>query len=145
MEILRRMSIKFPIGSMNKAETSRKIVAIEISCRIHNISFKKNSLMRYSQVDERDLQAAIQATKNALDITWTELAMMETLAIRFGGTYKDSAYKVLQKYKTAYIDKLSEAVRRNIDLQQPVYHAVAFWIVAKAKKVLESQPECESY
>lgn len=134
-QTLRRMELKFPPGSLKKFERIRHIVAIEISCRLKDIPFKKSNLIKYAAVSDKEYQQALMTIKTALNLNWTSAPVIEVLAIRFGVNLKVKAYWFLEEYKAKYFDKLDLSLKQNIDLNSSVYHAVAFYLSAKLQKI----------
>lgn len=131
-ELMRKSIVKFPIGAAGQMESYRHIICIEIACRLLNISFVSKSLCQAACVSETDYKRAVTMMKNALKVEWQSIPTMETLAIKFGTTYKGIAYELLGKYQ----EQLRATVGASQDISKSaVHHAAAFYLAHRQRKV----------
>ena len=134
-ELSRLMNIKFPVGSLKKAESCRQIFAVEISCRLGGIAFDKAALISRSNIGEKDYQMWLNIIKTTLGVNWTTVSPVELLTVRFGDTLRSLAVALLSQYKTKYVNLLDKSMQNNICLESAVYYAAAFVLAAKLRKV----------
>lgn len=122
--------------NINKSFRSyRQILALEISCRIANVPFNKTTLLTTMKVPEREYNQALTTLKRVLNLSWASIPVIEVLATKFGVTFKNRAFHIIEQYKTHYMSGLDKSVQVNIDLSSPEYHAAAFFLAAKMEKV----------
>ena len=134
-EILRLLNMRMPSGCLKKAEACRHIIAIEIACRMTNISFDKNKLVAQAPVNSKVYQDTLLKCKNVLNLKWEASSVIDVLAVQFGLQLKTVATTVLEQYRVLYVDKLEKIRQAHVDLTSPVYQAAAFYVGAKSKKV----------
>ena len=134
-ELLRLMNIKFPVGSLRKAELCRQVFAIEISCRLGGIVFDKAAIVSRSNIGEKDYQMWLNIIKTTLGVSWTTVSPLELLAVRFGDCLRPLALALISQYNTRYVDQLDKSIQNNICLESAVYYAAAFVLAAKLRKV----------
>lgn len=133
--LLRRIEAQFPGGSSKSIAICKNWVAVELACRMENLSFRKNSFGKNAGISDREYQKSYLVIKNALNIKLVAPPTIELLALKFGTTFKASAYKILDQYQLQYVSKLAIAVQQGIDLNSPVYHAAAFYVSLRNNKV----------
>lgn len=142
MELLRKSMVKFPIGTTGPIESYRHIICIEIACRLLNVSFQRKSLSQAACVSETDYQRAVTVMKNALNIDWQTIPVMDALAIKFGTTFKGSANELLAKYQahlsTAPLAPTHQRTSQDIS-KSAVHHAAAFYLTLRQRKVKNTQ------
>ena len=132
-ELMRKSIVKFPIGVAGQIESYRHIICIEIACRLLNIPFVSKSLSQAACIGETDYKRAVTMMKNALNVDWQTIPTMETLAIKFGTTYKNIAYELLRKYQEQL--RAAPGVSQDIS-KSAVHHAAAFYLAHRQRKVL---------
>ena len=134
-EVLRLLNMRMPCGALKKAEVCRHIIAIEIACRLLNVSFDKNKLVLQSTLKMKSYQEALISCKNVLKVKWQTANIMDVLSVQFGVQHKTAAYSLLDKYQTEYVDKLNTNRQSFVDISSPVYQAAAYYIASKSQKV----------
>lgn len=132
-ELVRKSKVKFPLGAAGHMESYRHIICIEIACRLLNVPFSSKTLSQAACVGETDYKRAVTVMKNALNVDWQTIPTMETLAIKFGTTYKGVAYELLNKYQTQL--HATPGVSQDIS-KSAVHHAAAFYLAYRQRKVL---------
>ena len=134
-EILRKMSLKFPYGTLqSQYESIRYILATEISCRLLNITFNKQSFIKLSHLKDNDYQKGINMIKAALHLGWEKMSVIDLLAIHFGTTFKTVAQQLLQRYESKYNTLHNLKLSINV-INSPAYEAAAFFLSLKQRKV----------
>lgn len=124
--------VKFPLGTFGQIESYRHIICIEIACRLLNVSFVPKIFPQAACVSETDYKRAVTVVKNALNVDWQKIPTIETLAIKFGTTYKSIAYDLLNKYQ----EQLRSAPGSIQDISKSaVHHAAAFYLTHRQRKV----------
>ena len=135
MELLRLLQIKLPMGSLQKADSSRHIIAIELSCRVLNKNFDRRKLIYHSGMIIKDYRKVLITYKKVLNLTWVVTAAFEILSVKYGIELRKSASKLINDYKANYFDKLSLSEQKYIELDSPLYQSAAFYVLAKKQKV----------
>jgi hypothetical protein len=145
-EILRKMEVKFPSGTLRKAENTRYAIAIELACRILNQSFDKKMLMQggsprggssastSSSIDTIEYNKNLMVVKNALQIEINSVCASELLSIRFGESIKIAVNQLLTDHfsKQSTSARQSSLTRTNWDNS---IVCAAYYIILKDRKV----------
>ena len=135
-ELLRKIQMKFSFGHLKKLEKYKLIVLIELSCRLLKLTFSKNKLILFVPgANNNEYQQLLTTFKNVLELRIENKPLLDVLFMKFNVPTSLSINEVLMKYKELHVDKLDPNRKKLINLESPLYHAVAFYITAKSNKV----------
>ena len=135
-EILRKMNDRVPSGALGKAKSCTHILAVELACRVLNVSFNRDKLMAQTNVSSADFAQALNNCKSLLRLTFTKTSAIDVLSVQFGASLKGPALDLLREYQRLYVDRLDRARQVLIDLTAAEYQTAAYFLVAKQKKVV---------
>ena len=133
-EILRKLLLKLPVGSLKKAEICRGLIAIEIACSFLNTSLDKVKLMAQVSITPKIYQEGLIKCKQVLKVQ-RDSDVTQKLAVHFGVHLKCLVQDTLGQYKINYIDKLHPNQRALVDINSAVCQAAAFYVVGVKSKV----------
>ena len=134
-EMLRKINMRMPLGSMKKAEACRTFIAVELACRLSKVSFDKAKLLAQAPVHQKVYQDAVTACINVLHLELETKSVIDTLGVRFGIQLTAVAHGVLEQYRTLYVETLDPHQKAHVDLALPVYQTAAFYVGARTRKV----------
>jgi hypothetical protein len=135
-EMLRKINMRMPAGSMKKAEACRPSIAVELACRLSKLSFDKTKLLAQVPVQPKVYQDAVTACINVLHLELETKSVIDTLGLRFGTQLTAVAHGVLEQYRVSYVETLEPHQKAHVDLATPVYQTAAFYVGARTRKVV---------
>jgi origin recognition complex subunit 6 len=134
-ELLRLLQNKCPSGSLGKGEGCRNILAIDIACRITNTPIDQSILLNLSRVSSSEYQKLLNTCKTVLNVSWATTSVVDILALQYSREVAEDVTSLLKEYNDKYVMKLHKNVRAYIKLDQPLYQAAAFFVLATSNKV----------
>jgi hypothetical protein len=135
INILRKINNSFQKGFFKKLDDCRHILAVEASCRLNGIPFEKENLYKLLSFSRNEYMHALRTVKNVLRLNWKDVSIIDILSARLDSKSQESAYDFLEKFQKVYVSKLDTQIQQNININTAEYHAVAFFLAAKSRKV----------
>ncbi len=130
LEFIRKINLKFSTGSVQRLDSIKHIIALELACRHHHHPFSRNLLIKRSGLKESEYQSLVNLVKTALHLNQTKTNVIDTLSIQFGATHKSYACELMEQYESSLV-----LMNNNVTKNCPVHQAAAFYLSLKLRKV----------
>lgn len=93
-------------------------------------------IQRVCDVNEKQFKDQFRVCKSALQIDADRGSMIDKLSVHYNiSDVKSDCTQLLLDYQKNVIDKMHVSQRNLINVEDDVYHAVAFWIILQERKV----------
>lgn len=133
-EIYRKLLSKLPIGSLGRSEQARPILAIEISCRLLNVSITHEKCARLCSVNQSEYVRVLNTCKVALGVQWGSSNVDQVLSLQYSPDLVEESKRILNYYDSHYVLQLPTDSRRYVALDSPLYKCAAFYVAAATAK-----------
>jgi hypothetical protein len=130
--IYRKLLAKLPMGALGKAEASRPIIAIEIACRLLNVTVSREKLVQTCIVGQSEYVRLLNTCKIAIGVTWSGSNVEQILSLQFSTELVQESCKILDLYHSVYVSKLPAEARRYVNIDSALYKCAAFCVAAGA-------------
>jgi len=134
-EISRKLDNKLPIGSFGiKGEACRKLLVIEICCKLLDVSYDKEKLLSYCSVNKNEYQKLWQIAKSVLHLDLNS-NIDQVLSIKYDELTVRLSRTFLECYIAIYMDSLRGSAKQYTVMTSGVNRCAAFCLVAQSRKV----------
>ena len=135
-ELLRKISVKFQSNISPQLQSIKYILAIDLSCKLLNLDYNRNNLIKLSGIRESEYIRNINVILTALNIDTNQIPTIDMLSIKFGTTYKTITIDILDRY-IKYEYKKGHIIAVDSPRIQAVHQAAAFYVTLKQRKVTQ--------
>lgn len=119
------------------AEVARAAICIELAAMVINKPVNRTNLLKNVAVAPKAYKNGFVLCQNILGLKFNTGAIIDQLCVIKGGNFlKNAAYGLLNTYDKKYVANLEANRKTYVNISDPVYHAVAFFLAAKDMKVV---------
>ncbi len=126
-EIERLMMIKVPAGSLKKGEVCRPFVAVDLTCKLLQISLSKSSILSNVPVNPKVYSDAYTSCQQSLNLVFPNQISIDSLALKYG---RENIVQPARSLLHTYLKKYP--CTKSLE----ILHSAAFFVTSKHHQVV---------